>query len=75
MCIVCLEHAWCRRCCCGGGLYCGRECQLAHWPEHKQACLIQKRRRLLAPLLGERGIPKAIIKEIVSSYLGRYDHE
>ncbi|GBE83314.1 hypothetical protein SCP_0503620 [Sparassis crispa] len=37
-CVVCGDKTTSRCTQCLSVAYCGRECQLAHWPEHKQTC-------------------------------------
>ena len=33
LCVICMEYRNCKRCMCGGGFYCSRECQKWHWAD------------------------------------------
>ncbi|KAH7617640.1 putative Ubiquitin carboxyl-terminal hydrolase 18 [Nannochloris sp. 'desiccata'] len=47
-CAICGNHALHRCKNCAGVGYCGRACQIKHWPEHKKECAALKARTLAA---------------------------
>ena len=54
-CIVCFEFAYCRRCACGGCLYCGIACQRQDWKAHKTYCHLKKISEMLRGIVNEDG--------------------
>ena len=53
-CRVCFEYAYCKKCACGGDLYCSVNCQKQHWAVHKRYCLIDQVWRVLLELTQEK---------------------
>ena len=68
VCQVCFEFAPCKRCGCGGGLYCSVACQKQDWCEHRQYCEIANRFTARKPIWEETGLPNDI-KKVVESFL------
>ena len=64
-CRVCFEYAYCKKCACGGDLYCSVNCQKQHWAVHKRYCLIDQVWRLLLELTREK-LPREAYDLIIS---------
>ena len=41
-----VQMLWCLCCRCHSQRYCGRDCQLKHWPRHKEECARTRTRML-----------------------------
>ena len=56
LCVICLTPSNCKRCLCGGGWYCGHDCQLFDWKfaddPHRQVCSANLAKQLFRQRLG-----------------------
>ena len=66
LCVVCMEYRDCKRCMCGGGFYCSKECQMWHWAEAPEP------HRLDCPIKAARDLFRSLVPRHVADHIFTY---
>ena len=66
LCVICMEYWNCRRCMCGGGFYCSKECQMWHWAEAPEP------HRLDCPIKAARDLFRSLVPRHVADHIFTY---
>ena len=65
LCVICLGDGRCKRCPCGAGWYCSRDCQKKHWyDEHKWQCPVHVARKAVRSGLNSNELVLKVLEYI-----------